>query len=130
MPNNQEEVYSQKLKKIKGQPEEIKDEPNIVRKDHPEKKKMVIYIIISAVIIAIIGSLGLYLQIKFNKTDTFSGKIREFTSSISSSWSDIKENVASGMNKETEEKKGKILSNPQNLSEDEIEKIENSVFSE
>ncbi|MBU0731531.1 hypothetical protein KKC88_01455 [Patescibacteria group bacterium] len=133
MPISKEEKLSRDLKRAKGQDpdkSEQEKEPNIVRKHHPEKTKMITWVIVATVIIGLIGAAGVGLRMKYKKDDTFSGKYDELKQSFGKTWSGFTEGLPGQDEPEEEEPKKRIISNPDNLSEEEIEELEKKAFPE
>jgi len=132
MPINKEEKISRDLKKAKGiDPDKPKQEsePDIIRKPHPERKKMFIWVAIAAVLIGVVGIGGISLRMKYKKDNTFSEKYMELKQTWSESWSSFSDSMPGEENAENIDER-KVISNPNNLSEEEIKNLEQKAFPE
>lgn len=132
MPVSKEEKMSRQLKRAKGKdPDkaEKKKKPAIVRKPHPQKSKMLAWVAATAVIICLIGAVGMGLRVKYNKNTAFSEKYGEFKQGLGETWSQFSGGPQN--QGEAEEKTEKaIISNPDDLSPEEIEELEKKAFPE
>ena len=131
MPNNKkEEELSRKLKQARGQKienEEAEEKLAITKKDHPEKNKMLLLVIVAAVVIAGIGGIGMWLSMRSNDDGGFSQQFRGITQSVRESWGQFKAELPNSTAAEEEDQR-QIISNPDNLSEEEIEELEQKAF--
>ncbi|MFH1781265.1 MAG: hypothetical protein ABH835_01470, partial [Patescibacteria group bacterium] len=125
--SKKEEELAKKLRKSQGKPEkkepEEEEKAEILRKQTPEQKKMMTLVIITGVVIAIIGGLGLWLSIRYAEQDTWGDKFKGMREDFQGSFDGFTDNLSrydeafEGL----EEDQVKIISNPNNYSEEEID---------